>query len=88
MTEHHPCLLQALVEYEIPHLYRTVARNSPKRKELESKWGSFQVPYLEVRPFAVPTLQADLEGVCRASAAVHQASQACKAQATTPQLLL
>ena len=38
------------MELEIPHLYKTVARNSPKRPELEAKWNSFQVPYLEVRP--------------------------------------
>ena len=42
---------QCLVELELPHLYKTVARNSPKRKELETKWDTgFQVPYLEVRP--------------------------------------
>lgn len=38
-----------LNELELPHLYKSVARNSPKRKELEAKWNQFQVPYLEVR---------------------------------------
>lgn len=40
------------MELEIPHLYKYVARNSPKRQELEKKWpeSGFQVPYLEVRP--------------------------------------
>ena len=32
-----------LVELELPHIYHTVARNSPKRKEMEDKWGVFQV---------------------------------------------
>lgn len=36
-----------LVELEIPHLYHTVARNSPKRQAMEDKWGTFQVPYIE-----------------------------------------
>lgn len=39
---------QTLNELEIPHLYHSVARNSPKRKELTKKWDTdFQVPYLE-----------------------------------------
>lgn len=39
--------VQALVELEIPHIYHTVARNSPKREEMTKKWNQFQVPYLE-----------------------------------------
>ena len=39
--------MQALVELEIPHIYHTVARNSPKREAMTQKWGNFQVPYLE-----------------------------------------
>ena len=35
--------VQALVELELPHLYHSVARNSPKRPFLTEKWGSFQV---------------------------------------------
>ncbi|KAK9837611.1 hypothetical protein WJX74_001327 [Apatococcus lobatus] len=38
---------EVLVELEIPHLYHTVARNSPKRQAMEEKWGTFQVPYIE-----------------------------------------
>jgi glutathione S-transferase len=39
---------ETLNELEIPHLYHSVARNSPKRKELTDKWDTdFQVPYLE-----------------------------------------
>ena len=51
-----PCLLfaalqvarEALSELELPHLYRTVARGSPKRQELFEMRDHFQVPYLEV----------------------------------------
>lgn len=39
--------MQALVELEIPHIYHTVARNSPKREVMTRKWDQFQVPYLE-----------------------------------------
>ena len=39
--------MQCLVELEIPHIYHTVARNSPKREEMTKKWNQFQVPYLE-----------------------------------------
>ena len=35
--------MQALVELELPHLYHSVARNSPKRPFLTEKWGNFQV---------------------------------------------
>ena len=35
--------VQVLVELELPHLYHSVARNSPKRPLLTEKWGSFQV---------------------------------------------
>jgi glutathione S-transferase len=38
---------EVLSELELPHIYHTVARNSPKRKEMEAKWNTFQVPYLE-----------------------------------------
>ena len=34
---------EQLCELELPHIYHTVARNSPKRKELENKWQTFQV---------------------------------------------
>ena len=39
---------QVFVELEIPHVYHSVARNSPKRQELIDKWDVFQVPYIEV----------------------------------------
>ena len=32
-----------LVELELPHIYHTVARNSPKRPLMTEKWGNFQV---------------------------------------------
>lgn len=35
--------MQVLVELELPHLYHSVARNSPKRPLLTEKWGNFQV---------------------------------------------
>jgi glutathione S-transferase len=38
---------EVLCELELPHVYHTVARNSPRRKELENKWQTFQVPYIE-----------------------------------------
>jgi glutathione S-transferase len=38
---------EALVELELPHIYHSVARNSPKRPFLTEKWGNFQVPYIE-----------------------------------------
>lgn len=40
--------MQVFVELEIPHIYHSVARNSPKRQELIDKWDVFQVPYIEV----------------------------------------
>lgn len=43
-----PCVMQVFVELEIPHIYHSVARNSPKRQELTDKWNVFQVPYIEV----------------------------------------
>ena len=46
-TELCVALMQALVELEIPHVYHTVARNSPKREAMTRKWNQFQVPYLE-----------------------------------------
>ncbi|GLC45000.1 hypothetical protein PLESTB_001745000 [Pleodorina starrii] len=38
---------ETLSELELPYLYRTAARGSPKRQELLDKRGTFQVPYLE-----------------------------------------
>jgi glutathione S-transferase len=38
---------EVLTELEIPHIYRSVARKSPKRPAFEAKWGVFQVPYIE-----------------------------------------
>ena len=35
--------LQVLTELELPHIYHTVARNSPKRALMTEKWGNFQV---------------------------------------------
>lgn len=40
---HYRLVREELCELEIPHIYHTVARNSPKRKELENKWQTFQV---------------------------------------------
>ena len=45
---------EALSELELPHLYRAVARGSPRRQELFKSRGLFQVPYLEVQPLATP----------------------------------
>ena len=44
--------MQVLTELELPHLYHSVARNSPKRPLLTEKWGSFQVGSLELYPDA------------------------------------
>lgn len=41
--------VQVLVELELPHLYHSVARNSPKRPLLTEKWGTFQVCTLIVQ---------------------------------------
>ncbi|KAL6145574.1 hypothetical protein ACLB2K_056260 [Fragaria x ananassa] len=38
---------EVLVELELPHLYRSCARGSPKRQILYEKAGRFQAPYLE-----------------------------------------
>ncbi|KAM5559457.1 hypothetical protein ABKV19_020888 [Rosa sericea] len=38
---------EVLVELELPHLYRSCARGSPKRQILYQKVGRFQAPYLE-----------------------------------------
>ncbi|KAK9921269.1 hypothetical protein M0R45_029787 [Rubus argutus] len=38
---------EVLVELELPHLYRSCARGSPKRQILFQKVGRFQAPYLE-----------------------------------------
>ncbi|KAK9822987.1 hypothetical protein WJX81_000952 [Elliptochloris bilobata] len=38
---------EVLVELELPHVYHSVARNSPKRVAMREKWDTFQVPYLE-----------------------------------------
>ncbi|KAH7685580.1 Thioredoxin-like protein [Dioscorea alata] len=38
---------EVLVELELPHLLRTVARGSPKRQELYKQASHFQAPYLE-----------------------------------------
>lgn len=46
-------IVQVFVELEIPHIYHSVARNSPKRQELVDKWDVFQVPYIEVGFLAV-----------------------------------
>ena len=46
-------VVQVFVELEIPHIYHSVARNSPKRQELVDKWDVFQVPYIEVGYIAV-----------------------------------
>lgn len=40
---------EELSELEIPHIYHTVARNSPKRKELENKWQTFQVQVTQAK---------------------------------------
>ncbi len=36
-------LHQVLNELELPHVYHSVARNSPKRVEMRQKWDTFQV---------------------------------------------
>ncbi|CAI0462304.1 unnamed protein product [Linum tenue] len=38
---------EVLVELELPHIYRSCARGSPKRQILYAKTGHFQAPYLE-----------------------------------------
>ncbi len=38
---------QVLTELEIPHIYHSAARNSPKRPAFEAKWGVGQYPYIE-----------------------------------------
>ncbi|KAM1306059.1 hypothetical protein FF1_008564 [Malus domestica] len=38
---------EVLVELELPHIYRSCARGSPKRQILFEKTGRFQAPYLE-----------------------------------------
>ena len=55
---------EALSELELPHLYRAVARGSPRRQELFKSRGLFQVPYLEVRPRACEPVGA-ASGVVR-----------------------
>ncbi|KAJ7515261.1 hypothetical protein O6H91_22G008100 [Diphasiastrum complanatum] len=38
---------EVLVELELPHLYHSTARGSPKRDQLVQRTGIFQAPYLE-----------------------------------------
>jgi len=38
---------QVLTELEVPHIYHSCARNSPKRPGFEAKWGVGQYPYIE-----------------------------------------
>jgi len=38
---------ETMVELELPHVFHSTARGSPKRQELFEKTGTFQVPYLE-----------------------------------------
>jgi len=38
---------EVLTELEIPHIYRSAARGSPKRPAFEAKWGVGQYPYIE-----------------------------------------
>ncbi|CAA6668495.1 unnamed protein product [Spirodela intermedia] len=38
---------EVLVELELPHLFHSTARGSPKRQELFERLGHFQVPYIE-----------------------------------------
>lgn len=38
---------EALNELEIPHIQKSCARGSAKRKELKAKAGAFLVPYIE-----------------------------------------
>lgn len=38
---------EVLSELELPHLYRSCARGSPKRQAFFEERGRFQVPYLE-----------------------------------------
>lgn len=42
---------EELCSLELPHIYHSVARNSPRRNDspMVKKWNSFQVPYLEDR---------------------------------------
>jgi glutathione S-transferase len=57
---------EVLTELEIPHIYHSVARRSPKRPAFEAKWGVFQVPYIEdpntkVACFETPDINKYLE---------------------------
>lgn len=38
---------EKLSELELPHLYVSTARGSPKRQAFFERWGRFQVPFLE-----------------------------------------
>ncbi|KAJ6406679.1 hypothetical protein OIU84_010232 [Salix udensis] len=38
---------EVLVELELPHIFRSCARGSPKRQILFEKTGHFQAPYIE-----------------------------------------
>lgn len=38
---------ERLTELEIPHLFKTCARGSPKRQEMFDKFGKFQVPFMQ-----------------------------------------
>ncbi|PSC77062.1 hypothetical protein C2E20_0521 [Micractinium conductrix] len=38
---------EKMCELEVPHLYRSCARGSPKRQSLFERRGTFQVPYIE-----------------------------------------
>ena len=38
---------ERLTELEIPHLFKTCARGSPKRQEMFDQYGKFQVPFMQ-----------------------------------------
>jgi glutathione S-transferase len=38
---------ERLTELEIPHLFKTTARGSPKRQEMFDEFGKFQAPFMQ-----------------------------------------
>jgi hypothetical protein len=47
MTTRLQVVREVLCELEIPHVFHSCARGSPKRQELFAMTGTFQAPYLE-----------------------------------------
>ena len=66
-------LVQVLTELELPHVYHTVGRNSPKRIAMREKWDTFQAR----APMQVIAIACKSWCLSRAGCNIHR--QGCNA---------